>query len=324
MTILFCGGEDIDFVSSSGNSPSVRDAYYNSNLSRCSLQTPGGSEVIYNRSTFVSDGTNLWACVNYYGDYFITYGNWLFGLVNDSLSGIVVVWNSSNSKIELRKTDNTILATSDNTISILGNLNRFDLHIENLGATGTVSLYANGVLMANYTGDITPLSGYANITKMAFWSVYWAYCCFFSHVIIADEDIRIMSLKTLSPNAAGDTSTNWAGAYTDIDETTISDSDKIYSSTPDADFQCNVTGMPSGSWAVTAVKVAARCIDGSGTNGIAVGVKTNDTVSVSGAMSCSGYWQTKELLLNTNPVTGNPWTPAEIEALQFNLRCKAV
>ena len=105
---------------------------------------------------------------------------------------------------------------------------------------------------------------------------------------------------------------------------TLSDSDKIYSSTADADFQANLTEMPTGTFSVKAVKVAARCVDGSGSKGIALGIKSGGTVNVGDTETCAGYWQTKERLMTVNPVTGVSFTPEDIEALQVNLRAKAL
>jgi hypothetical protein len=132
-----------------------------------------------------------------------------------------------------------------------------------------------------------------------------------------------MRLKTLAPSAAGDAN-DWTGTYEDVDETSIYDSDKIYSATDNTDFQCNLTGMPSGTWSVKAVKVAVRCVDSSGSTGIQLGIKSGGTVDVGDTQTASGYWQTKERLMTVNPVTGVAFTPAEIEALQINLRAKAL
>lgn len=295
MTILWCGNEDIDFTISS-SSPFQSDSVFN--------------------------GINAgWLHFSLYINYreFTNFN--LCGLKNKSTQkGIYIAQSSVPGRLCLCAND-TVIATEEGNSA--AQTTTIDMNIISLGSSASIKVYSGGSEIINYTGD---LSSYSISDLDSVWFSTGPFGVFeVAHSpIVADEDTRLFVLATLRPNAEGDTSANWTGSYTDIDETTISDSDKIYSSTPDADFQCGVTGMPSGSWVVKAVKVAVRCVDGSGTNGIAVGVKTNDTVSVSGAMSCSGYWQTKELMLNINPVTGNPWTPAEIEALQLNLRCMAV
>jgi hypothetical protein len=82
--------------------------------------------------------------------------------------------------------------------------------------------------------------------------------------------------------------------------------------------------MPTGSYRVKAVKAVARVVDGSGSMGVALGIKTGGTVNVGSTETCSGYWQAKERLMTLNPVTGVEWTPAELEALQLNIRAKAL
>lgn len=321
MTILWCGGEDIDFPN--GTPPDVQDYYYDGNFARKSLKRSNSIA----KSIALSEAyTTAWmSCVVWCHQVWYSgiklFGACLSGGVDKGL--FVGLDDATNNKISLWTVDGstwTKKATSDADVITTSKKYKFDMHVSSYGNSASVDIYVDGALVLTFSGDIT-VSGMSwfNCVGMS-----GDYGYDLSEFILADEDTRLMRLKTIAPDSAGDTSTNWTGTYEDIDETTISDSDKIYSATDNADFQCGVTGMPTGSWAVKAVKVAARCVDGSGTNGIAVGVKTNDTVSVSGAMSCSGYWQTKELLLNTNPVTGNPWTPAEIEALQINLRAKAL
>ena len=238
---------------------------------------------------------------------------------------LMIGWGSTNSKIGIytyNGSSEVRIAEETGTSFGFSNLNRIDLNIVNYGESGQVIVYVNGSLVIDYSGNISVLS--QSTLDQVIMEQTQSTVTLISEVIVADENTRLMSLKTLAPSSDGDTSANWTGAYTDIDEVTLSDSDKIYSSTADADFQANLTGMPTGTFSVKAVKVAARCVDGSGSKGIALGIKSGGTVNVGDTETCAGYWQTKERLMTVNPVTGVSFTPEDIEALQVNLRAKAL
>lgn len=322
MTILWCGGEDIDFVnadiSTFGNG-------YDSEFARVALDR-SSSISGYSVSSFgpITSGWVSFRVRN--GGGFYGTGARMVGLTKKtSLDKGIFVGVASYLKVGLMQYDGTTCTTleSESGQSIVSNeINRYDMQIINYGSSAQVKVYIEGVLVIDYSGNIAIIGVDSFDSVAVFLDTTSGVGA--SEIIVADEDTRLMRLKTLVPNAAGDTSANWTGEYTDIDEITISDADKIYANTADADFQCGITGMPNGLWGVKALKVAARCVEGGGTKGVAIGVKTNSTVNVGDTETCSGYWQTKERLMTVNPVTGNPWTPAEIEALQLNLRCMAV
>ena len=67
----------------------------------------------------------------------------------------------------------------------------------------------------------------------------------------------------------------------------------------------------------SAVKMAARVADGTGSTDIKIGIKTNSTVYLGSAQTLDNYWINLIHLLQTNPNTGVAFTPAEITALQF-------
>jgi hypothetical protein len=309
MTILWCGGEDIDFPNGVFGSAGTWDTDFartaNHGSSFCQSNKFSDTPI---ESIWLSQRIYTYPSSGRFGT-----GLSMFG----SYDGIYI---GCTTKIALYKYSGTtwaLLMEESGNNNVNGFL-EIDMQISNFGINANVSVYCNGNLIIEYTGDITTpnIENGFDCVSIGNDSNYF----YPSEIIVADEDTRLMRLKTLAPSAAGDTSANWTGAYTDIDETTLSDSDKIYSSTNNADFQCNLTGMPSGAWSVKAVKVAARCVDGSGSTGIQLGVKSGGTVGSGNTQTASGYWQTKEILMQVNPVTGVAFTPAEIEALQINLR----
>lgn len=319
MTVLWCGGEDVDFPNGSAISIGTSSgSHYDPDYSRCGVCS-AGTAYICKSNVLPTPLTDLWLSAIIY----IPIGNTINKFIgigkNGYNSGVLIGTDTyTNGKLALFKVDNltyTLLA-AESGVSLV-TAAKYDINIQNFDTTATIKVYINGNEYISYTGDAKP-SGVGSLDQIfLFGNGSYGYM---SSIIVADEDTRLMRLKTLAPSAAGDTSANWTGAYTDIDETTLSDADKIYSATNNADFQTNLTGMPSGTWSVKAVKVAARCVDGSLSTGIQLGIKSGGTVGSGDTQTASGYWQTKERLMIVNQVTGVAFTPAEIEALQINLR----
>jgi hypothetical protein len=200
-------------------------------------------------------------------------------------------------------------------------LHKLDMQLINYGATATVNVYVDGVLVITYTGDVT-VSG---VTALD--SVFLGVCSLngadISEIIVADEDTRNLSLVTMAPNGAGDTQ-DWTGAYTDIDEITLDDADLIYTDVAAKDQQCNLINIPSGSFACKAVKISARAtksVDASiGT--LKLGIKSG-TVDVDAGHALTTGWVTYERLMLVNPVGGLAFTVAELNALQGDFQSSA-
>ena len=318
MTILWCGGEDVDFPNGAAF-PLYDSGSCDSNFSRCSQRGTG----IYISNTFTAIPlTHIWVHALASIAIDVSYDTLFVGATNLSGLGVYAVSNSNDLML---KTYNgsawTTIATFLNVV--VGILLGTDLHIKDYGSSATVDIYRNGALIASYTGNIS-VPGLSGFTNVAFKGEgTYGGRGNVSEVIVADEDTRLMRLKTLAPSATGDTN-SWSGSYADIDETTISDTDKLYTSTPDADALFNLTNMPSGNYTPLAVKLNTRFVNESSQHGLQQGVKTNGSIYLSDTQQALKYWGNEEVLYNTNPVTGLPWTSAEIEALQFAYRHKVI
>lgn len=309
MTILWCGGEDIDFP----NGVTVESNYMRPEYARVSLY----KNAIFTSVPFTGgEITSGWisAQCRTSNSYAISaYDSVLFGITDSIGKGL---WTKKAiGKLQLRTYDGTTWVTLAESTSILfdtGNIDKIDIQLTSYGAASNVKVYHNGTLVIDYTGDttISGVTGFAHVSgygKFSYGNM--------SEFIVADEDTRNMSLKTHAPNAAGDIN-EWTGAYTDIDETTLSDADTIQATADSQDFQCNLTGMPAGSFICKGVKVSARNLDGSSL-GAKIGIKTNSTVDVGAVINTGGVWANSERLYQVNPVTGVAFTPAELEALQL-------
>jgi hypothetical protein len=145
---------------------------------------------------------------------------------------------------------------------------------------------------------------------------------FASELIVADADTRSMSLVTMALNATGDAN-NWTtGTFASINPVTINDANVIAVNTTGQDFQANCIDLPSGSFSVLAVKVAARAevTAGSTPTSLKMGVKTGGTVNVDGGRSPTSGFLTYERLMTQNPVTSAAWLQSAMNALQLDLQ----
>lgn len=320
MSLIWCGSEDIDFRNTVTNTLASSNTYYlHIRTSYVRESIVAGNAPVRTYPDFQAQSSDFWASFYCYQNYWGSVNSTpLCAFLNSSNSGIGFYCNPTDYKAVLKKTDGTVLQVESGASIFDEILVKYDFHIENIGSNGRVRAYLNGGAdpFIDYTGDITPPSGDANVVRLLFGGITSIEPTYISEVIVATQDTRLWTLKTLAPNAAGDTN-EWNGDYTAIDETANSDDDTVY--TPDADetFTSNLTGMPTGSFTVKGVRVSARAADGTGGLGLQVGIKTNSTVDLSSTYTMGGYWQTVDYIVTENPVTSNYFTPAEIDALQF-------
>lgn len=317
MGIIWCGGEDIDFPNGSvpsGSTTSCRTTYSRRGL----VSTDGFAKS--NIFTGISSGWLRF--YRFYNGAWTQYNRlYDIGLIDySSGKGLFFGRSGANDRVGLYTYNgSTYTLLAEETDKSAASSGFFDLHIQNFGEASVLKLYKNGQLIIEFSGD-SSISGITELNCVALYNYFTGY---YSEFILADEDTRLMSLKTLAPNAAGDTS-DWNGAYTAIDEVTNSEADLVYTDEFDQDFMCNLTGMPAGDFICKGVKIAARVADGIGGIGVQLGIKTNSTVDVSATHELEGVFETVEQLYQQNPITSNRFTPAEIEALQAVLRSKEV
>jgi len=318
MTILWCGGEGIDF--SGSPVASTNTDYKRNDFARCSLY----KDAIFPSYPFPGgEITSGWVSGRVWTQPLTssTYNSNIFGLTDSSGKGLWL--KKASGYLSLLLYDGTTWATLQTSASVLfntGNIDKLDIQLTSYGASANVKVYFNDTLVIDYTGDIS-ISGVTGFACVAGYGKSGAAAI--SELIAADEDTRLMSLKTLAPVAAGDSS-EWTNDYTSIDEVTNSDADTVFTETASQNFQCNLTGMPIGDYIVKAVKVAARMTDGVGGMGVKQGIKTNSTLALSDTITLGGVWETHEQMYQNNPVTSNRFTPAEIEALQLAFQSAAV
>src|SRR5882672_6561843 len=317
MTILWCGGEDIDFPNGQTVAIQTSSTYFRSGYARCGIQDNNTNSS--SRSLSFSGGAVTSAWLHY--QVFVTSSFGVshpfpgLGLNSAGNGGIFVGTASSNAaKCALFKWDGATLtqlaAETGTSIPVTnGSSVQIDLQITNYGASSTVNVYCHNVLVITFSGSTT-IAGIANLDCVALYGFSGGPYYWFSEFIVGDSDTRNFSLLTMAPNAAGDTN-NWTtGTYANINPITINDASVIAVNTTGQDFQANLIDLPAGSFGnVQAVKAAVRSeiTAGAVPTSLKIGVKTGGTVNVDAGHAQTTGFLTYERLMVTNPVTSAAW-----------------
>jgi hypothetical protein len=203
---------------------------------------------------------------------------------------------------------------------------KLDFNI-NYGASGTVTIYQNGVSMFTFSGDtttdsVTSLSGcyikcgcpvQAGLTLNAILS--W------SEFIVADVDTRSMSLQTLQPVANGNTHNFDTGtpAAANVNETTLNDATLDGSSSAGQIDQYTIGSLVSGA-TIIAVGISARMAKGSsGPSKMDLGFRISGADYWSSDISLNLAWTCQQNWWLTDPSTSASWA-----ALPTNIGLKSV
>jgi len=320
MPVIWCGGEDIDFPNGSLIDTTTSAGAFRSGYARCAIQASGAAGVM--KSTSFPNGHEVSFWVSCYAT---TLGGAEVQGIGPGLAGKGIIFGvDTSNRIKLWLFNSvapslTQLDIEAGTSFTTAVLHRVDMQVSSWGVTANVKVYLDGVLKINYTGDLTFSGSVTSVDSII--SRTGNAPLYTSEIIVANEDTRTYSLCTLAPNAAGDTDA-WTGAYTDVNETAINDSNVISTDTLTQDEQFNLTDLPAGTFQILAVKEAARASITSGATAtrLALGVKSGGSVNVSGLQTLATAWATFERLMPVNPVTLNQFTMAEINALQSNAR----
>lgn len=324
MTVLWCGGEDVDFpngaaVSYQTSTNCRYDAY-----SRVAIETTGGT----GKSVAFPGGavTSCWLHAVIYltnpggfsGEKYIGLGksgtDYSVGIGNNGADGTLV---------DIFKFDGatkTVLATSASSV-FPGVATKFtiDMQVIDYGASATVNVYIGGSSTAavTYSGDVT-VGGNTNVDSVFIYQAGGGHCVK-SEIIVSSSDTRSCRLCTLSINAAGSTNA-WTGSATDIDELTNSTVDVVFSDTTGAKISMNLTESPvSASFCVGAIKELARALrtDDSTPLSLNLGIISGTVVDINNTAALSTGWVSYERLMVVNPITGDPFSFAETSAIEL-------
>ena len=202
-------------------------------------------------------------------------------------------------------------------------IHKLDLYI-NYNVSGEVTLYCDGVSVADYTGNVTTNSA-TQINKYLLTSPSSNNYAYWSEIIVATTDTRNLRLATLAPSANGNT-VNWdTGGVANVNETTDNTSTVNASGTAGQIQEYTVTSLPAGSFQVQDVWINMKAqVDTSGPQHIQGMVRAGSTDYTSGNLSPpQGSWGWISTDWTTNPNTGIAWTTSDLSAVGFNLGFKS-
>jgi hypothetical protein len=203
---------------------------------------------------------------------------------------------------------------------------RIDIHIVLSDTVGKFELYIDGTLTATLTTSDTIRTAATTIDRITLRSPNVdTISCYYSGIIVADEDTRGMRLVQRLPTGAG-AETDWTGAYTAIDEIGINDADFITSATANQTSTFTFNDLPSefnGS-PIAAVVVSERV------QGSAISPTTLQNVARVGSTdypddtehATTTAYGPAQTVFNVNPATLTEWTASTVNAAEFGVKSK--
>ena len=219
-------------------------------------------------------------------------------------------------------------AVSGETFTIdNGILYRIDWHVKIANAGGVIELYIGGVLVVTGSIDDTRITdAVTGIDKVTFGNFASSLNrCQWSAMLFADEDTRAMFMAQRLPTGNG-ANTAWTGAFGDVDEQGITDSDFISSTTAGAKETFTHAALPA-AWAtgfsVEAVAVSYRVSAGQNS-----GVVVKDLQRIGGtdyvgtSLGANAQITPVQKVYNQSPATSADWTMAEA-ASEFGVIAEA-
>jgi hypothetical protein len=328
MSILWAGGEDIDFSLPTWNF-GIAGHFRTTYNARVAISAQTGC-IIKSKPFPGGVVTSCWFAFYAYQATGIspTVNTGRIGLgLSGTNKGLFVGHGSSGSKVALLKYDGTtwtVLASEAGTSMGSGVTHRFDMHVVDYGSSATVNIYLDGASGAfvTYAGDIT-VAGVSNLDSVFLFTTSTNYRWEASEMFVLDEDSRSFGLVTLPLDGAGDLE-EWTGAFSAIDDIALDDSDLIYTNTNNKNQQANLGALPVGTYSIHGVKVSVRFAKSSdSTPGtLKVGIKSG-SVDVDAGHAGAVLWNTAERYMTINPITLEQFTPTEINALQIDLQSAA-
>lgn len=335
MTLLFAGGEDVDFTATGTLSISTTGTPYRSTFARCGLSllapttavdppspriTPvstftGGAQSSFWLTVQCNNGSNGIPVVNYAWIRFLDGANARLML---RTTGVAI----GQFKLSKRTAAGAFTDLATCTTNFAAGLSKIDIQV-NYAVSGLVNVYIAGVLALTYSGDVTTDSAttlnsfdLATISNSTTSTI-------FSEIVVKTTDTRSTSLTTLPPLAAGNTQAWLPNTLANINKTTINDATLISTTAVNTLSQWTTnTTLPTGTWNIDAIVQAARMETATGAPQNAEwSCRTIDgTNHVMGAIAptTGGFTNFGNAQWLLNPHTGVAWVAADL-ATGFNL-----
>ena len=324
-TILFAGGEDVDFtfigsVSITTSAGQFRSGYARESVGAANSSTASDPPTNRFLTPVVANQTVLWIHgTNVAGLSSTTANNQMIGVYgSDGVRRLLVRQTGTNGQVKISKRDSggTITDLVTCTVGawpIGGGTQKLDWFV-NYAVAGEVTLYVNGTQFCDYVGDVTTNSvtavnqvDFAGQTSSA--GINW------SEVILSTTDTRSMNILTCYPVANG-TNMAWTGSFANVNGTTANDATPLTSSASNQVGEFTCPALPAGSFSVPAVTQTARLLKGASgpqTFRFIIRPSSGSTDYDNGSdLSLTTNFANYSTVWSLNPACSCSWTTADV------------
>jgi len=203
-----------------------------------------------------------------------------------------------------------------------------DIHCKIDNSAGRFAWYVNGSFIAEFTGD-TLNTGFTSVDRIKLRNPNTASTTsttsnVYSQVIVATQSTIGWKLGTLYPDGAG-TYTTWDGAYTEVDQNGIDDTDFISGDAVGEKEYVTVSAPPStAGYQIVAVVVSARAVRN--------GARSMSLDCRAGGSDGLGDFFTPDAgvvpypyrqIFYVNPATNAGWVGSDLTALEIGVNVRA-
>jgi len=334
-TLLYAGGEDVDFSCNGGGGCGIQTfaGTFRAGWAREAYQVAGTvSDPPTNRfaTAVFSPVSTLWvhaqfcnfnpnSCVT------TTSGNAQMIRIMDSSGNPTLIVRGTGTAGQVKISSRTAggaftdLVTCSSAIN--ASLQQLDLYV-NYGTSGQVTLYNNSVQVCDYTGNVTNGDGATTLNQIEFSSPF--FLGNWSEVIVATTDTRAMARFTANTTGNGNT-TSFSGTNVCSsiwNATAFNDASYGFSGTNNAIHECTInSAVPAGSYSVLGLVMSARVLVGTtGPQHFDFVTRIGGTDYMSSDFSpINSFSNITNYIQTTNPATSNPWAVSDFQAAGFNV-----
>lgn len=351
----FVGGEDFDFTSIGTVSVDTTSGHYRSSYCRCGLKAADGSSS-WHTGNVTGGVTSAWFHARCW--MLLSGGTGSDGGAGQNFIKITDAGEITRLAIRFNTTGGSTHSNTDPTFWALVKVNAagtvtslanfsgtltgspaspdaIDIQVLNYatGGSGAVNVYINGTLVCSVSGATLATDSNTTINGLALSGIAASTVnsaqlvpITYSEVIVSDSDTRFMSVATLTPQANGNTD-NWdIGGVTNVNELTLDDTTINASGTAAQIQDYTVNALPSGTFGVLALVIAARAMAGAsgGPSKMDFGTHESGTDYWSSDITLPASLQRVQNTFYTDPATSAPWSTTTIGAVGFNIGMKSV
>lgn len=336
-TILFSGGEDVDFTVTGSPTANTTAGNFRSSWARLAMSTNGGSTAVPPNpgiiATFASASSDFWCHAQLLSGNANTNNDRLMTWADGSTWRLLVSGTGSTGsiKVSTRNGSGTVvdLVSSGNVVPTT--LMQVDVHIV-YAVAGSFDFYINGTNVLSYTGDITTNSA-TSLSSMSMGSFGSIANVFWSEVICATTDTRSMNRLTVFPVGNGNTqqmSSIQASpcSTSELAATSFNDANYIFDTVSNHTEECTLATpgsgsvvIPSGTYNVLALQLSARALRGtSGPQHYSYVTRTGGAdYNSSNQSPGTAFANNPNYIQATNPATSSAWATTDLTAAGFNI-----